>query len=263
MAVFVASLNTGSNANCFYIGNANEAILIDAGLSCKETEIRMSRLGLKMASIKAIFVSHEHTDHIRGLNVLSKKYQLPIYITQPTMAGSRLKLQPHLCIGFKAEVEINIGALKIIPFSKLHDAAHPHSFVVCCNQINIGIFTDIGATCHNLTRHFATCHAVFLETNYDEDMLANGPYPYFLKQRIRGGKGHLSNAQALALFKTYRAPFLSHVFLSHLSKDNNCPDLVKNLFDAHANGTEIIVASRCCETALYQIGHRADNWLSA
>ena len=105
----------------------------------------------------------------------------------------------------------------------------------------------------NLIKHFSQCHAAFLEANYDEEMLDKGRYPYFLKNRIRGGNGHLSNKQALELFLAHKPAYMSHLFLSHLSKDNNCPDLVHNLFQSHANGIEIIVASRLQETAVYHI----------
>jgi phosphoribosyl 1,2-cyclic phosphodiesterase len=253
MSLFVTSLNSGSNGNCYYIGTSSEAILVDAGISCRETEKRMQRLGLSMRSVKAIFVSHEHTDHIRGIPVIAKKYQLPVYITSDTLQHGRLALAEHLVKSFSAYEPVQIGDFTITPFPKFHDASDPHSFTVDGNGIRIGVFTDIGAPCEHLIRHFQSCHAAFLETNYDETMLEQGRYPYFLKNRIRGGKGHLSNSQALELFTTHRPSFMSHLFLSHLSKDNNCPDLVQALFRQHANGTEIVVASRFVETAVYKI----------
>ena len=255
MALFITSLNTGSNGNCFYIGNDEEAILVDAGLTCKETEIRMARLSLSMSKVKAIFISHEHSDHIRGLPVLAKKYRIPIYITPPTFISGKQQLPPELLNPFFAHVPIHLGNLKITAFPKKHDAAEPHSFIVCCNEVTVGVFTDIGGHCEHLISNFKLCNAVFLEANYDEEMLDRGRYPYFLKHRIRGGNGHLSNRQALDLFLTHRSSHLSHLFLSHLSKDNNCPDLVHRLFHEHANGTEIVVASRIQETALYCIGN--------
>ena len=253
MSLFISSLNTGSNGNCFYIGNGNEAILIDVGLSCKETELRMQRLNISMSSVKAIFISHEHSDHIRGLPVIAKKYQLPVYITPSTLLGLKQQLQQHLVNTFTAYAPVQIGNLEVVAFPKKHDAAEPHSFIIRCNAVTVGVFTDIGQHCYDVISNFKQCNAVFLEANYDEEMLNNGRYPYFLKNRIRGGDGHLSNAQALDLFKTYKSAQLSHLLLSHLSKDNNCPDLVERLFTAHALGTEIIVASRYQETALYHI----------
>jgi phosphoribosyl 1,2-cyclic phosphodiesterase len=252
MSLFVASLNSGSNGNCYYVGNQHEAILVDAGISCRETETRMARLGLSMRKVKAIFISHEHSDHIRGVTVLAKKYSLPVYITPLTMFHGGLRLD-DLVSEFIADRPIYIGDLIITAFSKIHDAAHPHSFTVACGDVKIGVFTDLGAVCENLVQHFQQCHAAFLEANYDEGMLESGSYPYHLKRRIRGGKGHLSNKQALTLFIDYRPAYMSHLFLSHLSKDNNDPALVHNLFNTHARGTEIVVASRYQETAVYHI----------
>lgn len=253
MSLYIASLNSGSNGNCYYIGNGNEAVLIDAGISCRETERRMARLGLSMQQVKAVFISHEHIDHIRGVAVLTKKYQHPVYITPGTLQHSGLSIPQNLQRTFNAFEPVQIGGLSITGFPKFHDASEPHSFVVNGNDIRIGVFTDIGISCEQVVHHFKQCHAAFLEANYDEDMLEKGRYPYYLKNRIRGGKGHLSNRQALELFTTHRPAFMSHLLLAHLSRDNNDPAMVQSLFDEHANGTRIIVASRYAETELYQI----------
>jgi len=253
MSLFISSLNTGSNGNCFYIGNTKEAILVDAGLTCKETELRMQRLNLSMNNVKAIFISHEHSDHIRGLPVMAKKYQLPVYITPSTLLSGKQHLPAHLINTFKPYIATQLGELEVIAFPKKHDAAEPHSFIIRCHAVTVGVFTDIGQHCDDVIRNFKQCNAAFLEANYDEEMLATGRYPYFLKNRIRGGNGHLSNSQALDLFKTHKSSHLSHLLISHLSKDNNCPNLVQRLFNEYANGTEIIIASRHQETAVYHI----------
>ncbi len=253
MQLYITSLNSGSNGNCYYIGNDNEAILVDAGLSCRETERRMQRLGLSMHKVRAIFVSHEHSDHIRGIPVLAKKYRLPVFITDRTALYSRMDFGNLVLIPFEAHEPIEVGELIVTAFPKFHDAADPHSFVVAYQNLRVGVFTDIGAPCDQLIHYFQQCHAAFLEANYDVEMLQNGYYPYHLKRRISGGKGHLSNKQALAVFETYKPDFMSHVFLSHLSKDNNSPDLVKDLFTAKADGTEVIVASRYEETPIYTL----------
>jgi phosphoribosyl 1,2-cyclic phosphodiesterase len=138
-------------------------------------------------------------------------------------------------------------------FPKFHDAKDPHSFVVSGNGINIGVFTDIGAPCKHVIEHFKQCHAAFLEANYDEDMLQNGRYPPHLKQRISGNEGHLSNKQALELFIAHRPAYMSHVLLSHLSKENNIPELAHELFSRHAGSTNVVVASRYKETDVYHI----------
>jgi phosphoribosyl 1,2-cyclic phosphodiesterase len=253
MSLYITSLNSGSNGNCYYIGNDEEAIFVDACISCRETEKRMMRLGLQMKRVKAIFISHEHGDHIAGLPVLAKKYQLPVYITSGTLEEGRLQLNTEQVIPFEAYKPIQVGGLSVTAFPKFHDAADPHSFVVSSSSVRVGVFTDIGKPCDHLITHFQHCHAAFLETNYDEDMLMNGRYPPMLKNRIRGGHGHLSNIQALELFKKYRPSFMSHLLLSHLSKDNNNPQLVKDLFEQHTRSTSIIVASRFVETELFHI----------
>ena len=252
MSLYITSLNSGSNGNCYYVGNDSEAVLVDAGISCRETETRMQRLGLRMQTVKAIFISHEHTDHIRGVRVLSSKYKIPVYITPGTLKQGRIKLQSPL--SFSAGEPVWIGSLCVTAFPKHHDASEPHSFVVSCGDTRVGVFTDIGQPCEHLVHHFSQCHAAFLEANYDEEMLTNGRYPYFLKNRITGGKGHLSNKQALDLFISGRPSYMSHLFLSHLSKDNNCPVLVKDLFAPHAGNTTIVVASRFEETPVYYVG---------
>lgn len=244
MGLWVTSLNSGSNGNCYYVGNDREAVLIDAGLSCRETERRMRKLDLRMDKVKAIFISHEHGDHIKGLSVLSGRYQVPVYITPGTLKHARLELQPGLVRSFGQHTPVTVGDLRITAFPKYHDAAEPHSFLVEGNDVTIGVFTDIGRVCAQLRAYFGRCHAAFLEANYDEAMLQQGRYPAHLKNRIRGGNGHLSNREALELFLSERPETLSHLFLAHLSADNNDPDLALDLFRQQQGSTQVTVASR-------------------
>lgn len=260
MSLFITSLNSGSNGNCYYIGNNTEAVLVDVGISCRETEKRMLRSGLTMEKVKAIFISHEHSDHIRGLEVISRKYKLPVYITQKTLNNSSLNLDSEMVRSFVNHKPVDIGKLSIIPFTKRHDASDPYSFVVSGNGLKIGVLTDIGSVCENVITYFRQCNAVFLEANYDTKMLETGRYPYFLKKRISADYGHLSNEQALELFTKHRSKSLDLVFLSHLSKDNNDPKLVHRLFEKHAGKTKIIVASRYEETSVFSITAKKLSW---
>ena len=253
MSLNITSLNSGSNGNCYYIGNENEAVLIDAGISCRETVKRMKRLGLSIGKVKAIFISHEHCDHIRGVPILSRKYNLPVYVTPGTLSHCNFFLERHMVNSFRPYQPVSIGDLQVTAFPKLHDASEPHSFIIAFKDVKVGVFTDIGAPCEHLTFHFRQCHAAFLESNYDEDLLEKGRYPLYLKRRIRGGSGHLSNKQALDFFIAHKPAFMSHLILSHLSKENNRPELVHELFALHNDGTEIIIASRFKETPVYTV----------
>ena len=217
---------------------------MDAGLSCRETERRMAKLGLEIGKVKALFISHEHADHITGVPGISKKYQLPVYITDKTYQNCSVPVEEHLLRSFRHAKSVEIGELSVMPFRKSHDAGDPHSFMISGYGVNVGVITDIGYACKRVMKYFSQCHAAFLEANYCEDMLENGNYPYHLKQRIRSDEGHLSNAQALELFQHYRSPELQLLILSHLSKNNNKPELVEKQFSSHTGKTKIVVASR-------------------
>ena len=253
MALFITSLNSGSNGNCYYIANDTEAVLVDAGLSCRETERRMQILGLCMSKVKAVFISHEHTDHIKGIESIAEKFSLPVFLTAATVQRGRLHFKKELINYFAAYEEVSIGNLIVTAFPKLHDAADPHSFIITGNGITVGVFTDIGTNCEHVTKHFCQCHAAFLEANYDDEMLEQGRYPIFLKNRIRGGEGHLSNKQALEIFNNHRPKFMTHLLLAHLSKDNNDPHKVHQLFAEKAGSIKVVIASRYEQTALYTI----------
>lgn len=253
MSLRIASLNSGSNGNCYYIGNKEEAVLIDGGISCRETERRMKRLELSMKRVKALFITHEHADHTYGVSGLSKKHDLPVYITPATLQQGQIKIKEHLAIPFQAHTPIQIGGLTITAIPSPHDAVEPHNFIVRSDQVTVGVFTDVGRPNDQLIHHFKMCHAVFLESNYDVDMLETGTYAPHLKNRIRGGHGHLSNIQALQIFLQHRPTFMTHLFLSHLSWNNNTTAIVKDLFKKVAGTTEIVIASRHRETNVYEI----------
>lgn len=256
MALFISSLNSGSNGNCYYVGNTNAAILVDAGISCRNVEKRMKHLGLDIHLVKGIFISHEHSDHIKGVETLSKKFNIPIYISERTLWHSGLRINSEV-IHFENHDFIELGGLQIHPLRKVHDASDPFSFCIRYADLQVGVFTDIGVCCDNVVEWFKGCHAAFLESNYDEDMLFNGPYPYFLKQRISDGRGHLSNRLAYQLFCTHRPKFMSHLILAHLSEKNNSPEIVEKLFTQNCGEVKIVVASRHEATPVFEIGRQA------
>lgn len=213
----------------------------------------MERLGLGWDKVRAIFISHEHNDHVTGLTAIGRKYQLPVYLTAGTLQQLPVPLERVDTRLFKAPEQIIMGSLTVTAFNKFHDAGEPVSFVVSAGGLNVGVFTDLGHACKELTHYFRQCQAAILESNYCDDMLTNGTYPEALKRRIRGNKGHLSNDQALALFRSHRHAQLQHLVLGHLSQHNNTMEKVRELFLPHSNTTQITVASRHRESELLQL----------
>ncbi len=223
--VEICALASGSNGNCYYIGNSEEAILIDAGITCKQILSRMAEVGLDPKKIRGVFITHEHSDHVRGVRVLGKKLDIPAYLTKGTLDSLFKTNEPYAARIIQPDIPVEIGSFRVHPVLKKHDAKEPTSFRVEHNGINVGVFTDIGEPCQNVIDHLNQCHALFLETNYDEQMLRQGPYPYYLKERVASDVGHLSNKQAYELLKEHHHSDLQCVFLSHLSAENNTPEI--------------------------------------
>jgi phosphoribosyl 1,2-cyclic phosphodiesterase len=249
----ICAIASGSNGNCYYIGNDEDAILIDAGISCKQILLRMNERNLNPAKLKAVFVTHEHSDHMRGVRGVSKKLQIPIYLTAKTHNGAYKNLRPDYPKFFTPEEEIEVGAFTIFSFLKNHDASEPCSFRIQYKEKNIGVFTDIGEPCDNVKSHLQKCNGLFLESNYDEQMLLEGRYPYFLKQRIISHVGHLSNDQTFELLDKYASNELKCVFLSHISKDNNTPEKALERMESLTSKFEVKVATRYKATEVYAI----------
>lgn len=225
----ISALASGSSGNCFYIGNENEAILIDAGISAKQTINRLLQIGGNPEKIKAIFITHEHSDHIRGSDVLARKLKIPIFATNATAKKGFLCSNKILINCIEKNTTLKIGSLKIEAFSKFHSAADPVSFNVYENK-KVSVITDAGHACENIKKHVSNCNFIFIEANHDEEMLENGPYPIYLKKWIKGDEGHLSNSQAASCIKKYASAKLEKIILSHLSSTNNTPEIALATF---------------------------------
>ena len=247
----ICALASGSNGNCYYIGNNEDAVLIDAGLSFKQILKRMEAKALDPKKIRAVFITHEHGDHVRGVRVLGKKLDIPVYMTNGTYAASFRTWKPVSYIAIENNIPVEMGLFKVYPILKNHDAAEPTSFRVEHRGYSIGVFTDIGTPCDNVKQHLKQCHALFLETNYDPQLLKEGPYPYYLKVRIDSAVGHLSNIQAFELLKEHAHPDLQCVFLSHLSAENNRPELAYNQFKSLEEKFLVKLTDRFAASELY------------
>jgi len=220
-------LASGSKGNCTYVAGSAGALLIDAGLSARETLLRMAQTGCEPQSVAAILVTHEHGDHIRGLDVLSRKLSCPVYGTRGTLfdflthrRASDKPLQTHACT---YENAFSAGEFTILPFATSHDAAEPCGFVLQESGSKLGYCTDTGMVTSRMLDLLRDCDGVVLESNHCPEMLANGPYPESLKRRIRSNRGHLSNPAAAQVLQAMGKD-VPQVVLSHLSEINNTPE---------------------------------------
>ncbi|MBL1410242.1 MBL fold metallo-hydrolase [Sphingobacterium faecale] len=247
-----AAIASGSNGNCYYVAKGEDVVLVDIGINTKHVELRMAKLGLSPVGIKAIFITHEHGDHIRGLSVFCKRYQIPVYLTEGTYKGTKLRLPEHLVHIIHADARTAVGELTVIGIPKYHDAKEPCSFVITDGTTNVSILTDLGRGCDNVKHVIQHSDVLLLESNYDEEMLRTGRYSYYLKNRISSGWGHISNREALELLLENRSPRLRHLILGHLSGENNTVDIVEQTFAPHCEEIELSIALRTEETPLYE-----------
>lgn len=223
--IFVCALASGSKGNAIYVANENSALLFDCGLSAIEIERRLLSINVEPKSLTAIVASHEHRDHIQGVAVMSRRFQLPVYITRPTLsAGARLLGGLHETRCFKPGTDFSINGLQIHPFPISHDAADPVGFTIEDRGNKIGIATDLGAPTMLVRQHLKGCRLIVLEANHDIKMLEQGPYPWDLKQRIKSRHGHLSNEASRDLLEDVADNQLEHVIVAHISETNNHPD---------------------------------------
>jgi phosphoribosyl 1,2-cyclic phosphodiesterase len=221
----ICILASGSKGNATYISDGDTSILIDAGLSGVEIERRLISRNLVPEQLDAIIVSHEHSDHIQGVGVLSRRYKLPVYINQKTHQASHRLGSLHDTKSFECGKPFRICNLTIHPFSISHDAEDPVGFTIGQNGTTIAIATDLGIATAMVKEHLKHCTLLILEANHDPQMLETGPYPWPLKQRIKSRTGHLSNTSSKILLEELQHENLKHVILAHLSETNNNPQL--------------------------------------
>jgi phosphoribosyl 1,2-cyclic phosphodiesterase len=223
-----ASIGSGSEGNGLVVEAGTTRILIDCGFGVRDAAARLARIGVAPSSLSAIFVTHEHTDHVGGVPAFAARHGIPVWLTFGTLTvvGDRFAGMERI-YGFDSHDEIVIGDLAIRPFPVPHDAREPVQFVVTDGAFRLGVLTDLGMSTPCVEQSLSGCNALVLECNHDLDLLAGSDYPESLKQRIAGRFGHLHNEASAALLAALDTSRLQHILAAHLSKQNNTPAMAR------------------------------------
>lgn len=245
MNLAICSLASGSSGNCYLVKSNNTSILVDAGLSAKQISERLLCCGVRLEDLSAVLLTHEHSDHTQGIKVLLKSENIKLYTNRKTFSGTNLNLNENQVVIVKTGETFQIGDLTVSSFQNSHDAADPMGFSISANNKTITIVTDTGFVTEEAYNNMKLADILILESNHDENILKMGRYPWFLKQRILGDKGHLSNdAAAEILQRLYKegvwkqdlGSAAHQVLLAHLSLENNFPEMaqttVSNILEA-------------------------------
>jgi phosphoribosyl 1,2-cyclic phosphodiesterase len=232
--IIVATLASGSRGNCTYIGDLRSGVLVDCGLSTRQVLARLDLLGLGDVRIDAVLITHEHSDHVGGARVLDDRLferqgaRVPFHLTRGTRMGLDPRCKPERTELVVAGQRFRLGRFEIEPFTVPHDTRDPVAYLVSTHdtrkhQVTVGVVTDLGRPTRLVEQQLARMTVAILEFNHELEMLMDGPYPWKLKQRVRGPQGHLSNAQAAEILVAGASDRLQHLMLAHLSEDNNTP----------------------------------------
>ena len=224
------SMGSGSCGNCYYLATKTDAMVIDCGISLRRFKRYMQEYGMKIGKVRGVLITHDHADHIKAAGKLSKDLRLPVFATAAVHAGmdrnwqATVKVPEEYRHAITPGTAFTLGEFNIEPFSLPHDASENVGYHITVGDIRLTLMTDVGAVTDNMKHYIGQSTHLILESNYDEKMLADGRYPEVLKQRIASGTGHLSNNQAALALATNCRPTLQHVWLCHLSEENNTPD---------------------------------------
>lgn len=226
----LCSISSGSSGNCIYVGTEDTHVLIDVGLSGKRIEAGLNTFGMTAKALDAILITHEHSDHIKGLGVMARRYKIPIYATSDTIhtlkRSSNLgDIDTDLFNIVHPDQDFFIGEMKVHPFETSHDAIHPVCYSFHHDNKKVSVATDLGVYNAYIVDNLKHSNLLFIEANHDLNMLDVGPYPYYLKRRIKSDLGHLSNEMTSQLICDIYHEGLSHIILGHLSHENNVPDI--------------------------------------
>lgn len=239
-------LGSGSSGNSYFLFSENFGLLIDAGLGIRTLKKHFHNHGLSLQQVKAVLVTHDHADHIKSVGCLANDYQCPIYATKPVHEGILrnycVSVKPKSDHVFHIEKEhpFRIGDFEITAFDVPHDSSDNVGYSIQCGDVNFCLITDAGHVGGCFATYVERANYLVLEANHDEDMLRMGPYPAYLKGRISGEYGHLSNKTAAELLAEHATEKLRHVWLCHLSEENNHPELARKTVDAHLRSCGIV-----------------------
>jgi phosphoribosyl 1,2-cyclic phosphodiesterase len=225
MSLSMTLLGSGSSGNATLVSDGDRHILVDIGLSARETIRRLETCGLGPEKISAIVISHEHGDHCRGVHPFAKHLEIPVFMTEPAFRASGMPLNPARIERIEAGVPFDVYGMKFTPFTVPHDAADPIGLRISNNGVKIGIVLDLGYISNLVVERLRGCDAIVLESNHDLNMLKVGPYPWSLKQRVMSRRGHLSNDAVAEFLGNGFDGSARHVILAHLSKKNNHPEI--------------------------------------
>jgi len=252
MGVTVSVLASGSRGNCALVATSHTRVLVDAGISCRETFKRLKAAGQDPHTLSAIVITHEHTDHVYGLEVLARKLRVPVFLNAATLAAWQRSLRDSAagnpCLErretFDSGRRFVIGDIEIFPFTIPHDAADPVGFTLRGEGVKIALATDLGYLPRNVCQHLRGCDVMVIESNHDVEMLRVGPYPWSVKQRVMSRVGHLSNEALAQFFANDYDGGASFLVLAHLSEQNNHPELARGAAEKALGPRQTLLANR-------------------
>ena len=259
--MIVAPLGSGSAGNSYYFESDGTAILVDAGLGPRETRKRLEEVGKSIESVKALVITHEHYDHIRGAGRIARKFDIPIYLTRGTLDASTIKREETRIVLFENNSTFTIGELNVHARRTLHDATDPSCFVIEARDgTRVGLASDLGYVDDPVLKHLSGCDGLFFEANHDLDMLRMGTYPWSLKRRIMSRLGHLSNDDAMLAVQRMIGADLKTLCLIHLSQKNNHESIVRDMASRVVQKTgaqlELSIAKQFQATGMFEIRRR-------
>ncbi len=236
------SFGSGSSGNCYYLSTDKDGIIIDTGIGLRSLKKFFHDYGMRLAEVKNVLVTHDHADHVKSVGSLSTDFHLPVYTTRKVHAGIlgnycvRKKILPELTRYIEVGETFQLGDFTITSFPVPHDSSDNVGYKIVCEGVTFCLMTDVGHVTDEMKRYIGEANYLVIEANHDEEMLRHGPYPQYLKDRIMGAEGHLSNKDCATALAENATPALKHVWLCHLSEENNHPELARKTVEMVLHG---------------------------